>query len=205
MRHGVSIMSHDTIKRWLRPGAGLASGLLMCPLWWATMSYMPIVMPCDNTRDDNHFPMAITSAYTTPCVKVCLIAPDIFEGIELIILCLACEWLCGCVTMLQCEKIWAVIRAGESRLECFPQFMFPLYCNVTVLSLCQGWKGTLVQIWLSTHPIISLPKRDSITELVTEQGQNISLSPHHILFRISSLVSLTSTDWYSRLWEILRW
>ena len=170
MRHGVGIMSHDTIKRWLRPGAGLASGLLMCPLWCVTMRYMPIVMPCDNTRDDNHFPMAITSAYTTPCVKVCLIAPDIFEGIELIILCLGL-WMavrvCYNVTMwenMSCDQ------TGESRLECFPQFMFPLYCNVTVLSLCQGWKGTLVQIWLSTHPIISLPKRDSITELVSEQG-----------------------------------
>ena len=122
------VMSHDTIKRWLRPGAGLASGLLMCPLWCVTMSYMPIVMPCDNTRDDNHFPMAITSAYTTSSVKVCLIAPDIFEGIELIILCLGL-WMavrvCYTVTTLQCEKIWAVIRLERADWNAFLNLCSP--------------------------------------------------------------------------------
>ena len=125
---------------------------------------MPIVMPCDNTRDDNHFPMAITSAYTIPCVKVCLIAPDIFEGIELIILCLACEWAVRVREGYNVRKyeLWSGLERADR--NAFLNLCPPLYCNVTVLSLCQGWKGTLVQIWLSTHPIISLPKRDSITE-----------------------------------------
>ena len=149
-------------------GPGLSPGSwLMCPLWCVTMSYMPIVMPCDNTGDDNHFPMAITSPYTTPCVKVCLIAPDIFEGIELIILCRACEWAARVCCVLQRHNVrkyelWSGLERADR--NAFPNLCLPLYCNVTELSLCQGWKGTLVQIWLSTHPIISLPKRDSITE-----------------------------------------